>query len=598
MSLVAPVPTTTFTAAPTPLDIDEKIGHLLINSDPNECNTNLLMVLKEVLDELKVQQETYYTCSVFALKLLCLNLMVKNINLCLGKLLGMVQMLSTCNAAGHEAESVNLKQLVLIILLLLLKIKPDERSLESGSIDSAHLLTTLRQLNFAKIMGDFITDQVQPSNRSHDQFVILKFSCDIVFQYLYRVILFSEQEFKALTESPLIPTLISHLLSNDNFNHYNLDEDDFEDESKLIAYEEFKLLLLINEQYMMMSLSSNIKENKVFDGLLAERGESANGISGFVNLLVYHLNREESHIFKILMLKFLYVIFTTSASAKLPYLNDLKILVDIMIRELNDMSYTGEDLSTNSFLALAYLKVLYPMLTFSQISESNPSYKPAEIIDMLRNVVVNCDVSDLDKARNGSKPRIKQFEQASKLVKFAVLCLSIPWLKESKKHRVMAHPNASYDSVTSASSLSILMPNLKVDDESSSDINLLSQVASVSTSKKIDPKVHHDNDIQIELFFEENDEKVFSSPKTVSDSGDSHITHTVGLLDLPKLYLLSKQLPPLPVETKKTPSSGNGSPFLSDSPFLTEHTYPSIMPGSITRPRKAPPPPPPRRRRQ
>lgn len=597
MSLVAPVPATTFSVAEDSLDIDDKIGHLLKNSDPNECNTNLLMVLKAILDELKVQQETYYTCSVFAVKLLCLNLMLKNIELCLGKLLGMVQMLSSCNSFGHESESVNLKQLVLIILLVLLKVKPEECSLESGSIDSVQLLSTLRQLNFAKIMGDFITDHIQPSNASHDQFVILKFSCDIVFQYLYRVILFSEQEFSALTETALIPTLISHLLSNDNFNHYNLAEADFEDESKLIAYEEFKLLLLINEQYMMMSLSSNIKENKVFEGLLAERGEAAHGISGFVNLLVYHLNREQSHIFKILMLKFLYVVFTTSSSAKLPYLNDLKILVDITIRELNDMSYTGEDLSTNSFLALAYLKVLYPMLTFSQISELDPCYKPAEITDMLRNVVVNCDVSYLeDRSSSDSTPRIKQFEQASKLVKFAVMCLSIPWLKESRRHRVMANANTSFDSVTSASSLTNQAANLKINHETSSDTNLLSQVPSVVTSNQ-PATAKHCADMEIPIFIEGNMGKIFPGPESVSDPGGLNITDAAGLLDLPKLYLSSKLLPPLPVELKKTPSSGNPSPFMSGSP-LTEHTYPNIMPGTPTMPRRPPPPPPPRRRKQ
>ena len=29
-----------------------------------------------------------------------------------------------------------------------------------------------------------------------------------------------------------------------------------------------------------------------------------NNITGFINLLIYHLNREESHIIKILILKF------------------------------------------------------------------------------------------------------------------------------------------------------------------------------------------------------------------------------------------------------------------------------------------------------
>lgn len=593
MSSVAPVPTTTFPVEDIPLEIDDKIGHYLINSDPNECNTNLLAVLKVVLDELKVQPETYYTCSVLALKLIGLNLMVKNLNLCLGKLLGTVQVLSGYNDTGHETDSVNLKQLVLIILLLLLKVKQNDSALSaSKSIDSAQLLETLRLLNFTKIMGDFITELVQLANHNYDQFVILKFACDIVFQYLYRVILFSEQEFCALTENALIPTLISHLLSNDNFNHYNLDEDDFDDETRLIAYEEFKLLLLINEQYMMMSLSSNLKENKVFDGLLAARGDTFNGISGFVNLLVYHLNREESHIFKILMLKFLYVIFTTSSSAKLPYLNDLKILIDIMIRELNDMSYAGDDLATNSFLALAYLKVLYPMLTFSQINELNPSYKADEIIDMLRNIVVNCDINELERARHGPQFGVQQFEQASKLVKFAVLCLSIPWLKESKRNNLMSHPNASYGSVTSVSSLTNQAANLDLNEAPSSDSQFLARAATLLSGKTVTEKQCDDD--KASTIFEKNNHNVFLSPKQVPRNGDIDITDTVCLLDLPKLYLLNKLLPPLPGTSTNISSSGNGNTRVPCERIDSEQKNQNAM---FRNPRKPPPPPPPRRRK-
>ena len=406
------------------------------------------MVLKAIVDELKVQKETYHTCSVLALKLLRLNLLVRNIRLCVGKLLGLIHMLSE-NLQADPQESLHLKQLVLIILLLLLKLKEDQRS--GICIDHNLLLKTLRALGFAKIMGNFITRQIELSESGHELFVILKFSCDIVFQYLYHIILLSDEEFEALTESPLIPTLISHLLSNDSFNHYNLEEDDFEDESRLIAYEEFKLLLLINEQYMMMSLSANVKENKVFEGLLAQRRDSVNGISGFTNLLVFHMNREESHIIKILMLKFLYVIFTTSSSAKLPYLNDLKILIDIMIRELNDMSYTGEDQASNSFLALTYLKVLYPMLMFSQISELDPGYKAKELVDMLRNIVVNCDVNTTDKTE---RPRMAQFEQASDDNE------TLSSMFEDNNHNVFLSPKKSHDSASMELKDTVVLLNL------------------------------------------------------------------------------------------------------------------------------------------
>lgn len=59
----------------------------------------------------------------------------------------------------------------------------------------------------------------------------------------------NNEELNELTKHDLIPTLIKYLLNNDDFHNYDLDGDEFEDESRLIAYEELKLLLLINEQF-------------------------------------------------------------------------------------------------------------------------------------------------------------------------------------------------------------------------------------------------------------------------------------------------------------------------------------------------------------
>lgn len=47
--------------------------------------------------------------------------------------------------------------------------------------------------------------------------------------------------------------------------------------------------------------------NLVFDELL-KNVENLNQITGLINLLIYHLNREESQIIKILILKFLYLV--------------------------------------------------------------------------------------------------------------------------------------------------------------------------------------------------------------------------------------------------------------------------------------------------
>ncbi|EGW34556.1 uncharacterized protein SPAPADRAFT_59978, partial [Spathaspora passalidarum NRRL Y-27907] len=210
------------------------------------------------------------------------------------------------------------------------------------------LYSALSEFNFVAVASHFISAQIKAANgnlQSTDtSYVILKFSCDIFFEYLFHIELFNDGEFTCLTNTDLIPTVITYLLDNENFNNYDLDSDDFENEDKLIAYEEFKLLLLINEQYMMRSYTSNVN-NRVFDGLMRGKSEQPNltNITGFINLLIYHLNREESNIIKILILKFLYLVFTTSYVTKMVYLNDLKILIDIFIRELNNMDNSKEN---------------------------------------------------------------------------------------------------------------------------------------------------------------------------------------------------------------------------------------------------------------
>lgn len=570
----------------------EELECILIISDSEECNKNLSNVLKKVIDYTKEKTDTYQTCSVLALKLLNLNLFLKNYVLCLGKILSLVSVFS---APGHnEKEAGTLKQFLLVVLLLLLKLvgEADQSQPISFELEEAALCKSLSQLGFVRIMCDVVSDHIDTAGSSHTAYVLLKFNCDIIFQYLYRVVLLSDDEFESLTRSRLVSSLISDLLSNDNFNNYDLDGDDFNDESKLIAYEEFKLLLLINEQYMMKSMSCKLQNNRVFDGLLTKRKDSVFGICGFTNLLVYHLNREESHIIKILMLKFLYLIFTSSYSSKLPYLNDLKILVDIIIRELNDLDYSfGDGKLENSILALTYLKVLFPLLKFSQLSEITTSYKSADLVDMLRNVAVNCDggsASD-DQSLDGVL-------QSTSIVKMALKCLSIPCVRATKtpsndSSRLMSNVNVSTDSLASASSLSSRVNTLKLESSevnSSSESISITRVASVRTTTRNDFNRHTtshnlESAETTENIFEANNSNVFRNPTSLN--GPRHYDHAFKLLNIPKEYL-NKELPPLPADISTLHVDDK-----SDS-------HSSLK--AKAKIKKAPPPPPPpsRRRRQ
>ncbi|CDK25367.1 unnamed protein product [Kuraishia capsulata CBS 1993] len=137
----------------------------------------------------------------------------------------------------------------------------------------------------------------------------------------------------------------------------------------------FKLLLVMNEQYMVSFYSSEEAEripNKAFNAMI----EGTN-FRNFSECLMLNFNREKDHIIQILMLKVLYMVFTTSSTCQWFYLNDLKVLVDIFLRELNDLSLVEDEALINT-----YLRVIYPMLMFSVLKSE--SYKKESLVEVMR----------------------------------------------------------------------------------------------------------------------------------------------------------------------------------------------------------------------
>lgn len=93
--------------------------------------------------------------------------------------------------------------------------------------------------------------------------------------------------------------------------------------------------------------------------------------------IILLLNRETETALQLLILKLLYLIFTTRATYEYFYTNDLRVLLDVTIRNLLDLP--------NELVSLrhTYLRVLYPLLAHTQLSQP-PHYKRDEIIRVLR----------------------------------------------------------------------------------------------------------------------------------------------------------------------------------------------------------------------
>ncbi len=92
--------------------------------------------------------------------------------------------------------------------------------------------------------------------------------------------------------------------------------------------------------------------------------------------IILLLNRETETSLQLLILKLLYLLFTTPATYEYFYTNDLRVLLDVIIRNLLDLP--------NELVSLrhTYLRVLYPLLAHTQLKEP-PHYKRDEIIKVL-----------------------------------------------------------------------------------------------------------------------------------------------------------------------------------------------------------------------
>lgn len=130
------------------------------------------------------------------------------------------------------------------------------------------------------------------------------------------------------------------------------------------------------------------KHNRVLVVLMRRLGSSKT----FGENVIFMLNRSENTAaglcLKLLILKVLYLLFTTEGTSEYFYLNDLRVLLDVFIRELVDLD---ED---HDALRHTYLRVLYPLIAFTQLKHD--SYKREQIKLVLRSLVGNQHFKDVN----------------------------------------------------------------------------------------------------------------------------------------------------------------------------------------------------------
>ncbi|EGX96586.1 hypothetical protein CCM_01243 [Cordyceps militaris CM01] len=173
------------------------------------------------------------------------------------------------------------------------------------------------------------------------------------------------------------------VLVDDDFIHslFRIIEGVSDDVYDPYHYPTIRVLLVMNEQYMLAS-TEPVEGPEGAPVPLTNRIVKCLGLHGpsfrtFGENIILLLNRETETSLQLLILKLLYLLFTTKATYEYFYTNDLRVLLDVIIRNLMDLP--DERIS----LRHTYLRVLYPLLAHTQLSHP-PHYKQEEILKVLR----------------------------------------------------------------------------------------------------------------------------------------------------------------------------------------------------------------------
>lgn len=194
-------------------------------------------------------------------------------------------------------------------------------------------------------------------------------------------------------------------------------------------YPIIRVLLVLNEQYMCLANappSSDSEAGPLTNRILKILSMHGPSYRTFGENLILLLNRESSLGPQLLILKLLYLLFTTPATYEYFYTNDLHVLVDVIIRNLLDLDLgTGDnnpdtadnvELDGQRALRHTYLRVLCPLLKNTQLGREGNNYKRNEV-RRLCYILVN---------RSGA-----HFAPVDEtVIRLVIRCKNVEWIRE------------------------------------------------------------------------------------------------------------------------------------------------------------------------
>ncbi|KAG1769817.1 hypothetical protein EDD22DRAFT_770686 [Suillus occidentalis] len=163
-----------------------------------------------------------------------------------------------------------------------------------------------------------------------------------------------------------------------------------------LNYSVIKLIVALNEQFMVACLSKNQhpeakepeSQNRVLTVLMSRLGSSKTLGENMIFMLNRASRSAEDLCMQLLVLKLLYILFTNKATSEYFYTNDLCVLVDVFLRELVDLDEESESLRHT------YLRVMHPLLTKTQMRDV--PYKRPQIVLALESLIQNGNIRDIN----------------------------------------------------------------------------------------------------------------------------------------------------------------------------------------------------------
>ncbi|VDB87133.1 unnamed protein product [Peniophora sp. CBMAI 1063] len=198
-------------------------------------------------------------------------------------------------------------------------------------------------------------------------------------------------------------------------------------------YSVIKLIVALNEQFMLAALRGQGAESEKARSEAMPKGDGENRVFNvlkrrlhisqtFAENLIFMLNRAgrspEDLVMQLLVLKLLYLLFQTETTCEYFYTNDLRVLVDVFLRELSDLDDESESLRHT------YLRVLHPLLTRTQLRDV--PYKRPQLVRMLEGLV--------------DKPEIR--EVSATTARLVSRCLSGAWCVQLRRPQNVAASNS------------------------------------------------------------------------------------------------------------------------------------------------------------